>query len=77
MPISLKTARKIARLTQEELAAQAGVNVAVINRLEKGIRRGCRFDTAVKIARVLNVDPEELFEVPEDSDGPEEMSDVG
>ena len=66
MPISLKIARKIARLTQEDLAARVGVDVSVISRLERGGRTGCRFTTAVRIARVLNVDPEEIFEVADD-----------
>lgn len=76
MSLSLKTARKIARLTQEDLALQAGVDVSVISRLEKGGRSGCRYETAVRIARALNCDPEEIFEVP-DQDNLQGVANVG
>ena len=66
--MELKTARRIARLTQQELAARAGVDAALISRLESG-RRGRRpsYEAIVRIARALNLAPDELFPVPEKS----------
>ena len=64
--MNLKTARKIARLTQRQLAERAGVDDSLISRLEHGQRQLLRYESAVRIARALNVAVEELFEVPED-----------
>jgi transcriptional regulator with XRE-family HTH domain len=61
--MNLKTARKIARITQHELAKRAGVDDSLISRLEHGERSGLRHDSAVRIARALNVTAEELFPV--------------
>lgn len=63
--MTLKTARQIARLTQYELAQRAGVDPALISRLESG--RGCRrpsYEAIVRISRALNLAPDELFPVP-------------
>jgi transcriptional regulator with XRE-family HTH domain len=46
--------------TQEELAADAGVSVDMITRIEGG-GTGVRFPNITKIAAALNVDPAELF----------------
>jgi transcriptional regulator with XRE-family HTH domain len=64
--MELKTARQIARLTQQQLADLAGVDLATISRLESGDRDYLRawYGTVVKIARALNVDAEEFFPVP-------------
>jgi transcriptional regulator with XRE-family HTH domain len=61
--MNLKMARKIARITQHELAKRAGVDDSLISRLERGERSGLRHDSAVRIARALNVSAEELFPV--------------
>jgi transcriptional regulator with XRE-family HTH domain len=62
--MTLRTARRIARLTQRQLAERAGVDDSLISRLERGQRQLLRWDSAVRIARALNVTPEELFPVP-------------
>ena len=62
--MTLKTARQIARLTQYELARRAGVDPALISRLETG--RGSRrpsYEAIVRISRALNLAPDELFPV--------------
>jgi transcriptional regulator with XRE-family HTH domain len=65
---SLRLARKAAQLTQEQLAARAGVTVAVISRLEKELDEDdpsiiVSYQTAVRIARALHVAPEDVFVV--------------
>lgn len=61
----LKLARRAARLTQVELAARVGVDPALISRLEKGGRVRPGYETIVRIARALNLPPDELFPVTE------------
>jgi len=63
--MELKTARQIARLTQCELAERAGVDPALISRLETGHRiRRPSYEAIVRISRALNLAPDELFPVP-------------
>jgi transcriptional regulator with XRE-family HTH domain len=68
--MELKTARRIARLTQQELAEKVGVDHSLISMLESGKRdiHMMAYQTVVRIARVLGVDPEELWPVPPLSD---------
>jgi transcriptional regulator with XRE-family HTH domain len=63
--IDLKTARQIARLTQQQLAERARVDPALISRLETGARRRPSYEVIIRISRVLNLDPEQLFPVDE------------
>jgi len=72
--MELKTARRIARLTQQELADRAGCDNSLISHLEAGRRSitTVAYETVVRIARALNVEPEELFPVSDHSgDQPE------
>jgi len=64
VPITLKTARKIKGLTQQELADLSGVKQPVISRLEKGRTRDLTWTTASRLAAALGVEPSELFAVP-------------
>jgi transcriptional regulator with XRE-family HTH domain len=64
--MELKTARRIARLTQHELATRAGVDPALISRLENGGGRRPSYEAIVRIARALNLAPDELFPVEEE-----------
>ena len=61
--MDLKVARRIARLTQSELAAAAGVDGSFISLLESGKRdiETVNYRTVALLARALNVTPEELF----------------
>lgn len=62
--MDLKMARRIAGLTQEQLAERAGVDSALISRLERGgARRRPSYEAIVRIARALNIAPDELFPV--------------
>lgn len=65
MAITLKTALKIARINQRQLAARAGVDESAISLIVNGHRTfaSLRYESVVRIARVLNVDPDELFPV--------------
>jgi transcriptional regulator with XRE-family HTH domain len=63
--MNLKTARRIARVTQQQLADKAGVDHSLISHLEHGRRSigTVSYRTVVRLARALNVEPEELFPV--------------
>jgi transcriptional regulator with XRE-family HTH domain len=63
--MELRTARKIAGLTQHELASRAGVDHSLISLLESGKRdiHAVAYQTVVRIARALGVEPDELFPV--------------
>ena len=61
--MQLKIARQIAGLSQGELAQRAGVSTSMICRLERGTRRHARYESLVRIAQVLHVQPTDLFPV--------------
>ncbi|HKA38145.1 MAG TPA: helix-turn-helix transcriptional regulator [Burkholderiales bacterium] len=61
--MQLKIARKIAGLTQRQLAHRAHVDPTIISGLERGTRRSASYITLVRLARALNCEPEELFPV--------------
>lgn len=56
----LRIARERALLTQEELAARAGVQPFTISRIERN-KVEPRFSTIRKLAEVLGMDPRELI----------------
>jgi transcriptional regulator with XRE-family HTH domain len=56
-------------LTQEQLAAQAGVASATISRIEQG--HDARITTLVRLARALGVEPRALVEEVPDAKGQE------
>ena len=58
--MELKKFRKIAGLTQEQLARKSGVDATLISRIERGRRRRLSYDNMVRLARALNLEPEEL-----------------
>jgi transcriptional regulator with XRE-family HTH domain len=62
---ALTLARKVAELTQEELATRAGVSASFISLLEDGKRdiRLVGYETVTRIAWAFHVTPEELFPV--------------
>jgi transcriptional regulator with XRE-family HTH domain len=66
--MELRTARRIARLTQLELAKLVGVDDSFISLLESGKRdiRTTDYATVVRLARALNVTPDELFPIEDD-----------
>jgi transcriptional regulator with XRE-family HTH domain len=51
----LRRLRELAGYSQAELARRAGMNRAVINMLESGVRTGLTAENARKLARGLNV----------------------
>lgn len=59
-PIYLKDARKKAALTQEALEAKSHVPQGVISRLERDSAARPAFDTVLKLADALGVDPRAL-----------------
>lgn len=63
--MSLKKIRRIAGLTQVELAREAGCSQALISDLESGKYDGKDIShrLAVCIARALRVEPDEIFPV--------------
>lgn len=66
--MELKMAMKVAGLSQADLAKRAGVSPALITRLLDGSRRRPSYESIVRIARALNLAPDELF--PIDTDAP-------
>jgi transcriptional regulator with XRE-family HTH domain len=64
----LKLARKIAGLTQQQLAKQAGVTNSFICLIESGKRdiRLVGYETVVRIAHALGVSPDDLFPLADD-----------
>jgi len=60
--MELKKYRRIAGLTQEQLAQKSGVDATIISRLERG-ERGASYGNIVRLARALNLEPEELVAV--------------
>jgi transcriptional regulator with XRE-family HTH domain len=67
--MNLRLARKIASLTQQELAERAGVTDSFISLIESGKRdiRSVGYETVVRIARALGVEPDELFPVDDET----------
>lgn len=61
--MNLKMYRRIAGLTPTELAAKSGVSLSIISRLESGERQSASFRNIVRLARALNLEPEELCPV--------------
>ena len=70
--MSLRIARKIAGLTQTELARRAGIDNSAISRVEAGERslRKSDYGTVVAIAAQLNIDPDELLSFADVPDPP-------
>jgi transcriptional regulator with XRE-family HTH domain len=62
----LKTARERALLTQEELAAKAGLGLPTISRIETG-KVEPQFRTIRKLAKALDLDPAELVRGTDDA----------
>ena len=63
--MELKKYRRIAGLTQEQLARKSGVDATLISRFERGVRRGLSYANIVRLAHALNLEPEELVPVDE------------
>jgi transcriptional regulator with XRE-family HTH domain len=61
--MELKKYRRIAGLTQGQLAKKSGVHVTLISRLERGQRRTASYESIVRLAHALNLEPEELLPV--------------
>lgn len=60
MPIQLKSLRKKLGVTLESLASQAGMSKSYLSKVERGLSNPS-ISTAIKLAKVLNVQVEELF----------------
>jgi len=56
----IKSLRKLAGLTQEELAERASISIDFLGLVERGLR-GLSFETIEKLSVALNVDIFELF----------------
>jgi len=55
--------RRIAGFSQQKLADKSGVDIAVISRLERGLKREPSYQTVIRLARALHLEPEELIPV--------------
>ena len=59
--MSLFEARRRKGLTQDQLAALTGLDQTTISGLELGRARSPRFDTVMRLAKALDVNPEALM----------------
>ncbi len=57
---NLKRERRLADLSQDELAFRASVHRTEISQLERGLRHA-RVDTVAKLAGAMEIDPGRLF----------------
>jgi transcriptional regulator with XRE-family HTH domain len=74
MAIPLRTARRIARLSQPALALRSGVSQATISAIERGVNNKPTWESVVRLAKALGVEPHEIFEVPQMPEVPEEAA---
>lgn len=58
---NLRRQRKLADLSQDDLAFRASLHRTEISQLERGLRRA-RVDTVAKLAGAMEIDPGRLFE---------------
>jgi transcriptional regulator with XRE-family HTH domain len=58
---NLRRQRKLADLSQDDLAFRASLHRTEISQLERGLRRA-RVDTVAKLAGAIEIDPGKLFE---------------
>ena len=65
--MDLKTARRIAQMTQAQLAERAGVDASLLSLVENGKKsiQSVGYGNVLRIARALNVEPHELFPLEE------------
>lgn len=61
MPMTLREARDLRGLTQEQLADRAGVDQATISNLENGRVQFPSWDTVARVCGVLKVKPQDIF----------------
>ena len=59
--------RKLAQMTQEQLAEKAGISFAFVGHIERGTRKAS-LDTVVKLANALKVSPNILLQDSLDND---------
>jgi len=65
----VRRARRSRDLTQQQLAAAAGLNVITISRLEKGTAKAVYADTVAALARALGVSSDYLLGLAETENG--------
>jgi XRE family transcriptional regulator, regulator of sulfur utilization len=58
---NLRRKRKLADLSQDDLAFRASLHRTEVSQLERGLRRA-RVDTVAKLAGAIEIDPGDLFE---------------
>lgn len=59
--MTLRTARRLKDITQEQLADLAGVDKTTISDIERGKNRNPSWETVARIAKALDVEPHEIF----------------
>ncbi len=72
-PEKMRAARHRRFMTQAELAEKAGMTESTVNRLEQGVQAP-RISTVRKLAKALDVKPEELIEWASGDDAPGELA---
>lgn len=69
--LNLRTARLAKNISQAQLAELAGVDQTTISGIEVGRNQNPSWETAVRLARALDLNPEDLFPVPSSAPGEE------
>jgi putative transcriptional regulator len=64
--LRLPVLRAERRLSQRQLAAQAGLRPDTVSAMERGDTSSIRFDTLARLCEVLDCAPGDLFELEED-----------
>lgn len=63
MANNLRATRRQKDITQAQLADEVGIDVTTISDIERGKNQNPSWETVVRLARALDVPPEELFPV--------------
>lgn len=61
MVFKLKEIRKSKNITQKQLSEETNLSVSYIQKLEIGDRKKPSYEAVIKIAKALEVEPQELF----------------
>jgi transcriptional regulator with XRE-family HTH domain len=71
--MDMRTARRAKDITQAQLAEKSGVDQRTISDIERGANKNPSWETVARIARILEVDPREIFPIA-DNDAPKAVS---
>lgn len=74
--ISIKSLRKAAGLTQEQLAERSGLKRSHISNIERGVYKGVKQEVLTKLAKGLSMNTSQLAESIYSGDGQKEKKSI-